>query len=76
MHKKPRLRHSIWIQRQVQDMVKIFKQRHDYIVRAINEIPASSPVYQVKAHFYAFIHAEDFIAKRHMKDDIRTWPTI
>ena len=56
-------------QSQIQDMVKIFKQRHDYIVEAINQIPGFTCVAGQGA-FYAFIHAEDFIAKRNMKDDI------
>jgi aspartate aminotransferase len=56
-------------QRQIQEMVKIFKQRHDYIVSAFNEIPGFSCI-PGQGAFYAFIKAEEFMAKHHMKDDL------
>jgi aspartate aminotransferase len=56
-------------QGQVQEMVKIFKQRHDYIISAINQIPGFACV-PGQGAFYAFIQAEEFIAQHQMKDDV------
>ena len=56
-------------QSQIQEMVKIFKQRHDYIVEALNNIPGFACV-PGQGAFYAFIQAEDFIKQRQMKDDV------
>ncbi|MFA6037591.1 MAG: pyridoxal phosphate-dependent aminotransferase [Legionellales bacterium] len=53
----------------IQDMVKIFKERHDYIVDALNKIPGFTCV-PGQGAFYAFFHAQDFINQHHMKDDV------
>lgn len=56
-------------QSQIQDMVRVFKERHDYIVAAINQIPGFACV-PGQGAFYAFIHAQKFITNNDMKDDI------
>jgi aspartate aminotransferase len=56
-------------QSQIQGMVDVFKQRHDYIVEAINQIPGFTCV-PGQGAFYAFIHAQEFIHQQNMKDDV------
>ncbi len=56
-------------QSQIQGMVAAFKERHDYIVEALNQIPGFACV-PGQGAFYAFIHAEDFMHKHQLKDDI------
>ncbi len=56
-------------QSQIKDMVKVFKERHDYIVEAINNIPGFKCV-PAQGAFYAFFKVEDFIKTHQMKDDV------
>lgn len=53
----------------IKDMVKVFKERHDYIVNALNQIPGFQCV-PAQGAFYAFFKAEDFIKSHQMKDDV------
>jgi aspartate aminotransferase len=56
-------------QNQIKDMVKIFKERHDYIVNALNQIPGFQCV-PGQGAFYAFFKVEDYIKNHQMKDDV------
>lgn len=53
----------------IKDMVKVFKERHDYIVDALNKIPGFECV-PAQGAFYAFFKADEFIKNHQMKDDV------
>lgn len=52
----------------VEEMVKTFKQRHDYMVKALNEFHGVK-CRPAEGTFYCFIDVRELIADRGMKDD-------
>src|SRR5690606_31968369 len=53
----------------VTPMVKAFKERHDYVVKTLNEIPGFSCI-AADGAFYAYPNVKDAMAKAGIDNDI------